>query len=500
MHANLRRALLALAPWPFVPSFVVPRLVRQAPRTAAKRAAFVGSYAAALAGLHRLGRGFLAPLVALNALATAAQLWQGRPSRGARKGWPPGRLPLIPVASLLDHAHVEGLLRRHGRVAKGNLPRYVGTTTACVHGLELGAAVLRNEEEEKLRWPGILYDKIIPAGFLRSMAPADHTVYRRVLNTVIADAVVDECRPALAAIARDTVDGMAVTASLDDAHGVDPRAPLRAYVVAALARLFFGIEPGSAELERVRFLLSLEGPLGEYPTDDVDMVARGARELEAIVKRRAAEAANGARPTEAGSSFAAELGRSQAEYADDPNVTLNLVFIFVTAVRDVTGLLHWLLKMIGDAPEWQERVREDGSGDVASWIVLETLRLEQSEFIIRRVVEPVDVDGYTIPAGWLLRVCVRESHRTGASFPEPEVFDPGRFADSRYKRSEYAPFGLLRHACIGVATTMAVAEELVTALTDGHRLVTVSDGAVEYDNAHWRPSTRHRIRLAPLPA
>ena len=65
--------------------------------------------------------------------------------------------------------------------------------------------------------------------------------------------------------------------------------------------------------------------------------------------------------------------------------------------------------------------------DPATAFVMETLRLEQSEFLYRRVVAPIDIDGRTIPAGWILRLCVNEAHRDPAVFPDPDRFDPRRF-------------------------------------------------------------------------
>ena len=68
-----------------------------------------------------------------------------------------------------------------------------------------------------------------------------------------------------------------------------------------------------------------------------------------------------------------------------------------------------------------------GELSLAARIIAETLRLEQSEYIVRVARRPLSVGGFRIPAGWLLRLCVRESHRDPTAFTDPDRFDPDRF-------------------------------------------------------------------------
>ena len=81
--------------------------------------------------------------------------------------------------------------------------------------------------------------------------------------------------------------------------------------------------------------------------------------------------------------------------------------------------------------------------------MLETLRLEQSEFLYRRVVKPLEIDGYRIPPGWLLRILVHESHRDPTVYPEPDRFNPDRFLARTFDKTEYSPFGADAHGCNG---------------------------------------------------
>jgi Cytochrome P450 len=176
---------------------------------------------------------------------------------------------------------------------------------------------------------------------------------------------------------------------------------------------------------------------------------------------------------------------------DDPNVVLNVVFLSTTSYDD-TGLLHWIIKMLGDNPEWCLRIRRHPS--LSRYVVQEALRLAQSEFISRRVTSDVEVDGYLVPKGWYLRVCIHESHRSAVVFQEPTRFDPSRFAARRYSRAEYAPFGMLEHVCLGVEATLQIGTAFVDAYCI-HDWVLAADAALEFDGFHWRPSRKLGIAL-----
>ena len=105
------------------------------------------------------------------------------------------------------------------------------------------------------------------------------------------------------------------------------------------------------------------------------------------------------------------------------------------------------------------------------------------------------IEGYTIPAGWWLRVLVRESHRDADVFADPERFDPCRFARGMPPRSEYSPFGLDAHACIGEALTRMFAIVVARELSFGCRLEPTADGPAMFSEWHWAPSDEFRVRF-----
>ena len=69
----------------------------------------------------------------------------------------------------------------------------------------------------------------------------------------------------------------------------------------------------------------------------------------------------------------------------------------------------------------------------------------------RKVLEPCSINGFSIPKGWLVVYSIVQTHRDGATFPHPEVFDPERFSKENQTRKAYSymPFGGGVRECLG---------------------------------------------------
>jgi cytochrome P450 len=163
--------------------------------------------------------------------------------------------------------------------------------------------------------------------------------------------------------------------------------------------------------------------------------------------------------------------------------------------------------MLSDHPEWVARLREEagtqaeattGTGDSLAYrIVSETLRLEQSEYLYRETLEEISCGGFVIPKGWLVRICVRESHRSAVIFDSPDVFDPDRFLGRRYSRDEYSPFGASRIMCLGEGLTRTFGQILASEAALAYDWSVVSDGPREFRRWHWKPSSRFSVAISP---
>lgn len=70
---------------------------------------------------------------------------------------------------------------------------------------------------------------------------------------------------------------------------------------------------------------------------------------------------------------------------------------------------------------------------------------------VRQADAPVEIGGYTIPAGWLLMSGVALTHRMPELYAEPEVYDPQRFERGEGKgKFTLVGFGGGSHRCTGV--------------------------------------------------
>ena len=139
--------------------------------------------------------------------------------------------------------------------------------------------------------------------------------------------------------------------------------------------------------------------------------------------------------------------------------------------------------MLGLEPQWLDLAEPEA-------IVLETLRLEQSEYIIRRASRDIKWRGYEIPKGWMIRVCVREAHRLAP------IADASSFRPDRPVGGHVRPFGAHRHTCPGRQMALALGALLVRELSQ-HKLQLLDSGPREFDGWHWTPGSRLRVQVLP---
>jgi sterol 14-demethylase len=90
--------------------------------------------------------------------------------------------------------------------------------------------------------------------------------------------------------------------------------------------------------------------------------------------------------------------------------------------------------------------------------IQEALRLHPPLILLmRKVVFDFHYKGWTIPAGKLVGVSPAVSNRMRECFPDPDRFDPGRYAADRGEDRQlfaWIPFGAGRHRCVGSAFAM----------------------------------------------
>jgi len=76
---------------------------------------------------------------------------------------------------------------------------------------------------------------------------------------------------------------------------------------------------------------------------------------------------------------------------------------------------------------------------------------------MRKVMSDFHYKGWTVPAGKLVGVSPAVSNRMPECFPDPDRFDPDRYAAAREEDKQlfaWIPFGAGRHRCVGAAFAM----------------------------------------------
>jgi cytochrome P450 len=441
----------------------------------------------------------LRALTGIAVLATAAFAWRAHPRYGARRGLPPGSLGLRrSLLAISDRGYLGRQAQQHGSVFKVAQFHH---GVVCVVGLAAGRELLRRHGDA-LRPAPLPLSGEIPRGFLRYMDAADYETHSprfRAAFSAAVRAAVPEAERRISTTLTTLAD-----ASREAPNGIDPHGTLAELAARLSQRLLFGsaLDGQEEQLDGWCRDAAVSTAVGR-PSD----TARSAlRDFSGALAE-----AGGRRELLGESSVWSELRRAHPDALDDPTVLGNLFVLQAAACESVSGLLRWALAFLGEAPAWAERLRREPrpdvnglpaarDGDPAAWTVLETLRLAQSEYVYRLVVRPINVAGFRVPRGWMLRLCVAESHLLDPPFAAPAAFDPARFEGRRFAADELSPFGLDQHACTGARMSLLFGRLFVEELVHGYDVTVVSDGPPERGNRHWlhwEPSSRLRVVLTP---
>jgi cytochrome P450 len=187
--------------------------------------------------------------------------------------------------------------------------------------------------------------------------------------------------------------------------------------------------------------------------------------------------------------------------------------------------LAWVWYLVAKHPEVQARIvaevdaalggRPAAAEDLprlayAERVVKEALRLYPPTWSLfaREAVADVEVGGYTLPRGSWVAMFPYVLHRDPRWFPEPERFDPERFAPGRVEQVPplaYVPFGAGPHACIGNAfASMEMVLILATVLQQVRVELAPGQGDAEPEPLiALRPKGGVRVKVkrrAPAPA
>ncbi len=436
---------------------------------------------------------FLAPIAA----GTGSLLFlRSRPHYGRSRGLPPGSLGLgVSFDAISQPDFYARSARQWGPIFKMS---QFHRPTVCVVDLPLGLEVIE-AERRNLAQPRLPFGRLSPGNYIEFMNDEQHARYRGILRSALSGPVVTGCRPGVRSVIEHQLTAMVGPVA---GQALDPEPFLERIGFASLVRVMFGVgvaDPRIDELDRWFGELGSQRAFAERsPEERREPYAR----LVGIARTLGTDILRGHQGS--GPEVRSVLGeilRANPAHLDDETLIGNLVLIVNVTRSNVRGLLGWVLKEYCDHPASGQEIRATAGSRIdalATNFVNETLRMHQSEYLYREVVREIRIGPYRIPRGWLVRVCVRECHDRPDVFPNPERFDPGRFAAREYARTEYCPFSDGTHSCFGAGLAVMIAKTLVLVLATEFEVRKTADGpAVRQGNrhwSHWRPS--HALRVA----
>ncbi|WP_231512394.1 cytochrome P450 [Paucibacter sp. KBW04] len=133
--------------------------------------------------------------------------------------------------------------------------------------------------------------------------------------------------------------------------------------------------------------------------------------------------------------------------------------------------------------------------------IKEALRLypPAPALLTRRSSQPLDIAGWHLPKGSMLRITPYLMHRDARWFPEPEAFKPERFGPeaSEIPRGAYMPFGAGPRVCLGQHFALTEITLIAALLLQRYRLEPVPGAEAPRPtlNITLRPHEPLRLRL-----
>jgi cytochrome P450 family 135 len=163
---------------------------------------------------------------------------------------------------------------------------------------------------------------------------------------------------------------------------------------------------------------------------------------------------------------------AEARYEDGaPMTEQDLRDEIVTLLTDgpTSTLLSWVFERILRHPEKLERLRaEVVAGEEDAYldaVVKETMRLcPGAPIVVRRILEPMQLGGFQIPAGTTVAPCVHLVHRREDVYPNPREFRPERFLEHPAGTYTWIPFGGGVRRCVAAAYAQLLMKRVITTM------------------------------------
>ena len=193
-----------------------------------------------------------------------------------------------------------------------------------------------------------------------------------------------------------------------------------------------------------------------------------------------------------------QASKTQGDEFDDQSLRDQILTLFFAGHETSATSLCWIHYLLSKHPEVRAKVRREVAHVLGSrvptmedldklvymeQVVNESLRLYSPIHSISRVaVEDDTLGGYDVPAGSTIYVSLYATHRLAQFWPDPDRFDPERFAPGQAeKRPRFAfiPFAAGHRNCVGASAAMVEIKLAMALLAQRYELDLASNQKVE---------------------
>lgn len=405
--------------------------------------------------------------------------------------------PVLPPGELIDLESLERFNRKvlieladqHGEMFK---ICEEGRPQICIMGLERGRNLL-SQHAASLRPVNIDLTSLFSAGFMRLMAGETHKRYRNALIAALNELDTVSAQNDLDVIAIQALRRYQKARPDPEFAAQAFRDALSDISAGFLIRLFFGARPGSELFEQLVTQFYRLGPHGVV-WNVTEIQKREFKEICATLS---------------------ELTHNDV-LADNSNILStvfhggnldetmlgNLIYMVEIGRYDMGGLFRWIARNAAVHADHSAKIATESdairSREIAQAFVRETLRMDQSERLIREVTDGFRFEGFDFQKGWRVRICLWESHKDATSFADSFTFNPDRFLISMPSSNVFAPFGLDNHQCPFSAISVSLGTQFLQSLLRNFQISAVNDGASMRGPYHWEPPIDFSVTLSQI--
>ncbi|XP_019392663.1 PREDICTED: 24-hydroxycholesterol 7-alpha-hydroxylase isoform X1 [Crocodylus porosus] len=130
--------------------------------------------------------------------------------------------------------------------------------------------------------------------------------------------------------------------------------------------------------------------------------------------------------------------------------------VFIISHPDIyKKIMEDIVSVFGNAGNDKIEISQDDLKKLPliKWCVLEAIRLRSPGAITKKVMNPIKIQNFTIPAGDMLMISPYWLHRNPKYFPDPDMFKPDRWKAANLEKNafldNFVPFGGGTHQCPG---------------------------------------------------